>query len=173
MRRAILIVCFALLSIGAYAQKGNFGAGIGAFYGTEISKIGGGAKLQYYFNDYVRGELGANLYAKNEDVSTWDLNLNFHYLANLAKHKFYLYPLVGVTMSFWKFDTLSDATSDILDSEVTYTEEDNKESRFGTNLGMGFQYNINDLTAIFIEGRYQMIGDFNQGVFGIGISRRF
>ena len=84
MKRVILVVCLALFSITAYAQKGNFGVGAAAVYGTEIAKVGVGIKGQYYFNDHVRGELGFNIFAKNEPLSTWDVNLNFHYLANIA-----------------------------------------------------------------------------------------
>lgn len=176
MKRLMLVVCLTLLSIGAYAQKGKYGAGIAAVYGTEISKVGVGVKGQYYFNDFVRGEVGLNIYAKNDGVSCWDANINFHYLANIAKNRLYLYPLVGVSFSQWKFDMSDGFMGEIPDTESDsqYAQyEDTKEFRFGPNLGLGLQFNINELTAITLEGRYQLIGDFDQAIMGIGIQRRF
>ena len=176
MKRFILVVCLALLSVGAYAQKGKYGAGIAAIYGSEISKVGVGVKGQYYFNDYIRGEVGLNIFAKNEGVSTWDADINFHYLANIAKNRLYLYPLAGVSFSLWKFDTITGNMGEVPDTEsdAQYAQyEDTKEFRLGPNLGLGLQYNIKENTAIFVEGRYQMTGAFAQGVFGIGIQQRF
>ena len=178
MKRIILVALLALISIGSYAQEGKFGAGIGVVYGTEISTVGVGVMGQYYFNDHVRGEVGANIYAKNGDTSTWDANLNFHYLINLAKNRLYLYPLMGVSFSFWKFgDKLgTDSMSNIPVTEdgAMYAQyNDMKEFRFGPNIGLGLQFNINARTSITLEGRYQMIGDFNQGIAGLSIQRRF
>ena len=177
MKRFILVVCLALISVGAYAQKGKYGAGLSAVYGSEISKIGVGVKGQYYFNDHVRGEVGLNIYAKNEGVSTWDANINFHYLANLAKHKLYIYPLFGASFSLWSFDISTGVMGEISNEDsgnMEYAQyEDTKQFKFGPNIGLGLQYNITELTSVSVEGRYQMIGSFAQGIFGIGIQRRF
>jgi len=176
MKRFILVVCLALLSVGAYAQKGKYGAGIAAVYGTEISKIGVGVKGHYYFNDHIRGEVGLNIYAKNDGVSTWDANINFHYLANIAKNRLFIYPLAGFSFAQWKFDMIDGFMGEVPDTESgsQYAElEDTKEFRVGPNLGLGLQFHVSELTSIFVEGRYQMIGDFNQAIFGIGIQRRF
>ena len=180
MKRIILVALLALISIGAYAQEGKFGAGIGVVYGTEISTVGVGVMGQYYFNDHVRGEVGANIYAKNGDTSTWDANLNFHYLINLAKNRLYLYPLMGVSFSFWKFGNdiesvgVNDATMGGDEDGAIYAQyKDMKEFRFGPNIGLGLQFNINARTSITLEGRYQMIGDFNQGIAGLSVQRRF
>lgn len=178
MKRIILVALLALISIGAYAQNGKFGAGIGVVYGTEISTVGVGVLGQYYFNDHVRGEVGANIYAKSGETSTWDANLNFHYLINIAKNRLYLYPLMGVSFSLWKFsDKLeTDSTSNIPvteDGAIYAQYKDMKEFRFGPNIGLGLQFNINARTSITLEGRYQMIGDFNQGIAGLSVQRRF
>lgn len=173
MRRVILIVCLALFCVTAYAQKGNFGVGAAAIYGTEIAKVGVGVKAQYYFNDHVRGELGLNLFAKNEPLSTWDINLNFHYLANIAKNRFFVYPLAGFSLAQWKIADESSIGGEITDSGIAYQNNDTKEFKMGPNLGVGLQFNITENTAITAEARYQMVGHFDQGVFGIGIQQRF
>ena len=173
MKRVILIVCLVLFSVTAYAQKGNFGVGAAAIYGTEIAKVGVGIKAQYYFNDHVRGELGLNLFAKNEPLSTWDINLNFHYLANIAKNRLFVYPLAGFSLAQWKIADESSIGGEITDSGIAYQNNDSKEFKMGPNLGAGLQFNITENTAITAEARYQMVGHFDQGVFGIGIQQRF
>ena len=173
MKRVILAICLAVLSVSAYAQEGGkFGAGVAAVYGTEIAKVGVGIKAQYYFNEHVRGELGFNIFAKNEPWSTWDVNLNFHYLANIAKNRLFVYPLAGFSLAQWKMADNS-AASEVPTEGVSYNSEENKAFKIGPNLGVGLQYNITKNTSISAEARYQMVGQFDQGVFGIGIQQRF
>jgi outer membrane protein X len=172
MKRVILAICLAVLSVSAYAQEGGkFAAVVSAVYGTEIAKMGVGVKAQYYFNEHIRGELGFNIFAKNEPWSTWDVNLNFHYLANIAKNRLFVYPLAGFSLAQWKMTSIP--TGEITEEGTSYSSDENKSFKMGPNLGVGVQVNITPKTAITAEARYQMVGQFDQGLFGIGIQQRF
>lgn len=174
MRRLILIAAMALFSATAYAQheKGDKSIGLGAAYGTEISEYGIDVRVAYYFNPRTRTELSANMYSAHEGINSWDLNLNFHYLIPLVKERFFCYPLLGLTYSFWKFVPEPIEITEEGESKYEY-DLDNKESRFGTNIGMGVEFAVTPSILINLEGRYQMISDFNQFVAVLGISHKF
>ena len=50
---------------------------------------------------------------------------------------------------------------------------DDNECRFGVNLGGGVEFDLGHNWAINLEGKYQLVSDFDQGVINIGASYRF
>ena len=90
------MLCVALISVGAFAQKGEQRVGLNLNYGTEISNVGLGAKYQYGITDAIRLEGSFDYFFKKDGASMWDINVNAHYLFPFAK-KFAVYPLVGLT----------------------------------------------------------------------------
>lgn len=91
----------------------------------------------------------------------WDINFNAHYLFPITE-KIKVYPLAGFTFTNWS---------------VSYSEAfisiSGTESRFGANLGGGFQYDVSDNFILNAEVKYQLISDFDQAVFSIGAAYRF
>ena len=65
------------------------------------------------------------------------------------------------------------STGEITEEGTSYSSDENKSFKMGPNLGVGVQVNITPKTAITAEARYQMVGQFDQGLFGIGIQQRF
>lgn len=116
----------------------------------------------------------------------WDVNVNAHYLFPIAD-KFKVYPLVGLTYANckvdmgWSVEGMSpEDIQDLIDagiiedaSEVTGETSSESEGRFGVNLGAGIQYDLSSKFAINFEVKYQLIKDFNQAVFGVGIAYKF
>ena len=45
--------------------------------------------------------------------------------------------------------------------------------RCGVNLGAGASYDLNNKLSVNFEVKYQLISDFNQTVFGVGVSYKF
>lgn len=186
MKKLFLILCVALVSVGAFAQKGEQKVGLNLNYGTEISNVGLGAKYQYGITDAIRLEGSFDYFFKKDGASLWDINVNAHYLFPFA-NKFAAYPLVGLTYANCKISTdgSSDAFSsseiqDMIDAGIIESASDligesssMSEGRFGANLGAGIQYDVNDTWVINFEVKYQLISDFNQAVFGIGVAYKF
>ena len=179
MKKLFLMLCVALVSVGAFAQKGEQRVGLNLNYGTEISNVGLGAKYQYGITDAIRLEGGFDYFFKKDGASMWDINVNAHYLFPFAE-KFAVYPLVGLTYTNWNldyavgFDMDSDPNTGSMwgmDEEIASGKV--HESRFGVNLGAGVQYAINDRWGVNFEVKYQLISDFDQAVFGIGATYKF
>lgn len=166
----------ALGMSSAFAQKGEKAVGINLGYGTEISNLGIGAKFQYGITDAIRTEASFDYFLKKDFLSMWDINVNAHYLFPIAE-KFKVYPLVGLTYTNWKlggFD-ISYGFDDEAMSEYEGEESigDSNTGKFGVNLGAGAEYSINSNLSINFEVKYQLISDFNQAVFGLGVAYKF
>ena len=161
MKKYFITMCIALVGFCAFAQKGEKSVGLNFSYGTPHSNLGIGIKGQYNFTDAIRGELSGDYFLGDDMLNMWDININAHYLFNVAE-KIKVYPLVGVTYTNWNVD-------------FDFWGESYSEStgRFGANLGGGVQYDINDIFAVDFEAKYQLIGDWNQLVFGIGAVYKF
>lgn len=181
MKKFFLMLCVALLSVGAFAQvKGDKSVGLNLSYGTEISNLGIGVKGQYNFTDAIRGEASFDYFLKKDGLKMWDININAHYLFPLAE-KFQVYPLVGLTYTNWSGDAgwyIDDP--DVMEDmeDMGYETEGSaegsvSESKFGVNLGAGVQYNITEKWGVNFEIKYQLIGDYGQAVFGLGAIYRF
>ena len=161
MKRFSITIVAAFVSVSLFAQKGDIAIGGNVSYGTEIENVGFGAKGQYNFTDAIRGEVSFDYFLKKNYVSMWDINFNAHYLFPITE-KIKVYPLAGFTFTNWS---------------VSYSEAfisiSGTESRFGANLGGGFQYDVSDNFILNAEVKYQLISDFDQAVFSIGAAYRF
>jgi len=47
------------------------------------------------------------------------------------------------------------------------------KGKFGANLGAGAEFDLNSQWMINFEIKYQIISDFDQGVFNIGVAYKF
>ena len=178
MKKLFLTMCIALVSVVAFAQQGEKAVCVNLSYGTEISNLGIGVKGQYGLTDAIRLEAGFDYFLKKDYLSMWDINVNAHYLFPINE-KFKVYPLVGLTYTSWSLDgegVFDDVWEGVYDYDDYYDEEEdgsNSSGKFGVNLGAGIQYDITDKWAVNFELKYQLISDFNQAVFGLGIAYKF
>lgn len=197
MKKLILTLVVALVSACSFAQvKGDKAVGVNLSYGTEISNLGIGVKGQYNFTDNIRGEASFDYFLEKDGLKMWDINVNAHYLFPITD-KIKVYPLVGLTYanfsvgsdggdnSAWEYfkesigwDNLSkaDKAEAKKEFEKYYDDDDDvsaSESKFGVNLGGGISYDITDKWAVNFEVKYQLISDFNQAVFGVGVAYKF
>lgn len=177
MKKLFVLMSFIALGVGsAFAQKGEKAVGVNLGYGTEISNLGIGAKFQYGITDAIRAEASFDYFLKKDFVSMWDINVNAHYLFPIAE-KLKVYPLVGLTYTNWKMDG-SDFNFDFEDEELNeygdgISGDSSSTGKFGVNLGAGVEYAITDRLNVSFEVKYQLISDFNQAVFGIGVAYKF
>lgn len=177
MKKLLVLMSFLALGMGsAYAQKGEKAVGVNLGYGTEISNLGIGAKFQYGITDAIRAEASFDYFLKKDFVSMWDVNVNVHYLFPLSD-KFKVYPLVGLTYTNWKLDGFDISygfdDEELSDYDDEYSVESSNTGKFGVNLGAGAEYSITPKLAINFEVKYQLISDFNQAVFGVGVAYKF
>ncbi len=157
MKKVLLTVLCAIISVCVYAQKGSNAIGVNILYNTYVTESAGiGIKAQHSFTDNFRGEASFNYFFKNNNLSMFDFNVNAHYLVGITD-SFRIYPLIGLTLGHYMPDV------DGVDSET----------RVGGNFGGGIEYDLTSNLVIGFEGKYQLVSDLDQGVISVGLTYKF
>ena len=78
-----VLLCSALISVGAFAQKGEKAVGVNLNFGTTASSVGLGAKFQYGITDAIRIEPSLTYYFGNTGML--DVAVNAHYLISYQR----------------------------------------------------------------------------------------
>ena len=174
MRKLLFAMAMALVSISASAQKGEMAFGANLSYGTEIKNLGVGVKGQYGITDAIRAEAAFDYFLKKDGLSMWDVNLNVHYLIPITE-KFKVYPLAGVVFTNWESDFSVDVENEGFGTNTDDADDNGSTTtrKFGADLGAGLQYDLTDKLSLNVEGKYQLISDFNQMVFSVGVAYKF
>ena len=158
-----LIVLFSMMFFimgNAFAQKGIQAAGVHLSYGTEIESFGIGLKYQYNITDNIRLEPSMNYFFENNGIDQFDINANAHYLFPMASNV-RVYPLAGLTFARWSFPQLIGG------------KFSNDATRLGINIGGGAEMDITDKLMLNFELKYQLVNDFDQAIFNLGIAYMF
>ena len=158
-----LIVLFSMMFFimgSAFAQKGIQAAGVHFSYGTEIESFGIGLKYQYNITDNIRLEPSMNYFFENNGIDQFDINANAHYLFPMASNV-RVYPLAGLTFARWSFPQLIGG------------KFSNDATRLGINFGGGAEMDITDKLMLNFELKYQLVNDFDQAIFNLGIAYMF
>lgn len=162
MKKLLLLVCAAVMSLSASAQAGDKALGAQLVFGSETNSIGVGVKGQYYFTDQIRGEASFDYFLKNKGISMWDINANVHYLFDVAD-KFKVYPLAGLGYTNWSYKLEYD--------NVTLAK--GTDGRLAVNLGGGAEYALTDNVSVNAEAKWQIVNNYNQLVLGVGVAYKF
>ncbi|MES5167584.1 porin family protein [Prevotella melaninogenica] len=162
MKKLLLLVCAAVMTLSASAQAGDKALGAQFVFGSETNSIGLGVKGQYYFTDQLRGEASFDYFFKNKGVSMWDINANVHYLFDVAD-KVKVYPLAGLGYTNWSYKLEYD--------NVTLAK--GTDGRLAVNLGGGAEYELTKDLSVNAELKYQIINNYNQLVLGVGVAYKF
>lgn len=158
-------------AVSAYGQ-GKFAVGINGLYGTQIKSFAVGAKVQYDITSHFRAEDAFNYFFKKDGVSMWENNVNVHYLFYLGE-KFRIYPLAGFTIVGTKIDTKSAVPAELQQYIGDAGKSSGSNTYFGGNVGAGIEYLITPHLAVGVEGKYSIVKDVDQGVFGLGVTYKF
>ena len=161
MKKFIVLFSMMFFIMGnAFAQKGIQAAGVHLSYGTEIESFGIGLKYQYNITDNIRLEPSMNYFFENNGIDQFDINANAHYLFPMASNV-RIYPLVGLTFARWSFPQLIGG------------KFSNDATRLGINIGGGAEMDITDKLMLNFELKYQLVNDFDQAIFNLGIAYMF
>ena len=162
MKKLLLLVCAAVMSLSASAQAGDKALGAQLVFGSETNNIGLGVKGQYYFTDQLRGEASVDYFFKNKGVSMWDINANVHYLFDVA-NKVKVYPLAGLGYTDWSYKYEFPGLPVV----------EGSDGRLAVNLGGGAEYELTKDLSVNAELKYQIISNYNQLVLGVGVACKF
>ena len=162
MKKLLLLVCAAVMSLSASAQAGDKALGAQLLFGSKTNNIGLGVKGQYYFTDQIRGEASFDYFLKNQGVSMWDINANVHYLFDVAD-KFKVYPVAGLGYTNWSYK-YEYAGAPVVEGS---------DGRLAVNLGGGAEYELTKNLNVNAEAKYQIISNYNQLLLGVGVAYKF
>ena len=161
MKKFIVLFSMMFFIMGnTFAQKGIQAVGVHLSYGTEIESFGIGVKYQYNITDNIRLEPSMNYFFENNGIDQFDINANAHYLFPMASNV-RVYPLAGLTFARWSFPQLIGG------------KFSNDATRLGINIGGGAEMDITDKLMLNFELKYQLVNDFDQAIFNLGIAYMF
>ena len=165
MKKLLMIACMMFIGMAAFAQQGATWVGVNANYGMhkDYKNFGVGAKVQYEFIDNFRAEASGNYFLKKDNCTMWDVNLNLHYLIPVGGVK--IYPLAGLTLLGSKVDI-----PEITMFGVTTGGGSASDSDFGANVGAGVEFPLSDAIKLNIEGKYQIVKDWDRPVISAGVA---
>jgi len=161
MKKYIMIAVLALTGLAAHAEAGDISIGGQMMFASKHSLFGLGTQVQIEPVRNFRFAPEAAYYFKNDDVSAYNVNVNLHYLIHTGG-SCTIYPLAGFTFAHFKYDDWS-----------YRGHEDGGEDCYGANIGIGFDYRIQQHLAFYTEQRFQIMSDHNQSVSMLGIKYIF
>ena len=112
-----------------------------------------GVDYRYCITDAVRLSPSLTYFVKNDNHSTWAIDLNAHYVVKLSE-MFGFYPLAGLSLSFWKAGPW-DAT------------------RFGAYIGLGGEVYATDRVSGGLEAKYNIIKDLDAAALAVRVGYNF
>ena len=150
-----MMLMLAVFSLGAYAQtqQGQSAVGFNIGYGFDSKNATLGVDYRYCITDAVRLSPSLTYFVKNDNHSTWAIDLNAHYVVKLSE-MFGFYPLAGLSLSFWKAGPW-DAT------------------RFGANIGLGGEVYATDRISVGLEAKYNIIKDLDAAALAVRVGYNF
>lgn len=150
--------------------KGHQGGGINFVIGADqdYTNYGIGFKYQWNFIQHMRLEPSITFFFKKDNISSWDLTMNYHYLFNMGNSGFTLYPIAGIGMTHLNVDN-GGLYEDLLGKDAS----NSVNNYFAFNFGGGAEYAITqDLSACF-EYKYRLVNNWNRSHFTFGIAYKF
>ena len=153
MKKLMILISMMFFIMGsAFAQKGIQAFGVNLGYGSEIESASIGVKYQYNITNNIRLEPSANYFFEKRGVDMFDFNANAHYLIP-TENNIRLYPLAGLTFTRWDLGKVA--------------------NRLGLNIGGGAEFDVSDNLFVNMELKYQIVKDFDQAVFNVGLTYMF
>ena len=155
MKKFVMMLMLAVFSLGAYAQtqQGQSAVGFNIGYGFDSKNATLGVDYRYCITDAVRLSPSLTYFVKNDNHSTWAIDLNAHSVVKVSE-MFGFYPLAGLSLSFWKAGPW-DAT------------------RFGANIGLGGEVYATDRVSVGLEAKYNIIKDLDAAALAVRVGYNF
>ena len=158
MKKYIIMAIVALSAVfNAHAEAGDMSIAPQISFATKNSQLGVGAQVQFDIDDHFRLAPDFFFFIKNKGKTAYSADVNLHYL--IPKGSFAIYPLAGFAYHRYKFQKIDEEGE----------KYDEKHDRIGGNIGIGAQYEIDEMMQLFAEERFQLLKDVNQSVTVVGV----
>lgn len=160
MKRLIVLVVLAVISLSAFAQtrQGDSSIGANVGYSFDSENVTLGIDYRYNITDEVRLAPSITHFVKSNHHSAWAIDLNAHYVVQLSE-KFGFYPLGGLSLSFWKWDLGGNHSVD--------------HNRLGANIGLGGEVYASKELTVGLEVKYNIVKTYDQALFAVRAAYNF
>ncbi|MCR4854477.1 MAG: porin family protein [Prevotella sp.] len=169
MKKIFMILCMALMSVGAFAEKDDVNVGVSGHYNadSDYSQIGVGAKVQWECLKNIRLEGNAAYFFEKDGCEEIFAGVDAQYLIRLNKKGFNIYPMVGAGYRNSKDYTHINYHYENGVGTTTGSERE-WDGSFNLDLGAGIEFPISDRLKINTDCRYFYLDDYP--VISVGIS---
>ena len=176
MKKVVFFVATLFIALNVFAQKNAKSANLNLNYGTEIESVGIGGQFTYGFSERFRVAHDFTYFLKRNNTN-WIMNLNVHYLFPLNDSKISLYPIAGLTLTYWSFEKTFTSWEWRWNGgpfeyyENTYTS---LHMKVGFDLGGGMQYNFSNTFFFRGELKYNIVSEpHDRAVISAGLGFNF
>jgi len=157
MKKVILAIVLATLSLGVHAQTGEKVIMPKLGYQTEAERFFMGVEGRYSFTENIRIAPSLSFMFPKDHVIGLDVDVNVHYVFPI-QGGFALYPLVGGVM---------------MNNRYSHDGLTLKDTTFGLNIGGGAQYDVMNNGYLNFEFKYSFIEGTDPAYFTLGYGIRF
>ncbi|MDH6343946.1 opacity protein-like surface antigen [Parabacteroides sp. PFB2-12] len=151
----VLVLMLVSASVFAQTEKGQSSVGANVGYTFDSEQVSLGIDYRYSITDEVRIAPSITHFVKNNHLSTWNFDVNAHYLVQLSD-VFGFYPLAGLSLSLWNAKDIT-----------LFGKKDANFNRFGMNVGLGAEVYATQNITVGLEVKYHIIKDFDQALIAV------
>ncbi len=167
--RLIALIALALwlaMPFAANAQRGEKVFGVQTGYTSTNNSAIAGMFFQYSFSDHFRVSPEMGFVIRHEDLDAFTADINLHFPLSLNHSGDFttqIYPIVGADLSSWTHHHIINNDDDV----------STRATKFGLNLGGGFQFLPSSTLKLKIEAKYTLMQTYSTFVASVGIGYVF
>ncbi len=166
------VVAMAAMTMGpaafAAGEKGEKTVGLTAGYNTRNESAVAGLYFQYRINRLLRIAPDLTYIFRHNQTDGLALNVNMHMPLPVISDRIDFYPLVGLNYTSWSLHPKTASPAIVEGDDVT-----TRKTKFGINIGGGFDIYATQTLRLFIEGKYTGVRHYSTGSVTVGIGYRF
>ena len=149
----------------SHSYRGEKTLGLKAGYCGSNGSALTGLEFSYRFNRWFRLAADADYVFRRHGRDALLLDVNTQYPFLFSRDRMAVYPQVGINYSSWNyhFDKTREA----------YDDAANRLSRFGINVGAGYELDLTASLRVGIKAEYVIVKDFNSFNATFRIAYRF
>ena len=151
-----MVLATVMCAMAVHANVGEMSAGMQFSYASKNTMMGLGLHFQVEVVKNLRIQPEFIYYFENKNLSDFNVNLNLHYLIPTGRG--YIYPMAGFSYVNFRDKTPTETI---------------KTDKCGANIGIGYEYLINDRFRFYTEQRFHILKDWNESVTCLGLRCRF
>lgn len=167
MKKLLMIMCLALMSVGAFAEKGDWNIGVDARYylDSDYKNFGVGAKFQWECLQNFRLETDLAHMFEKDGYQTYEAEVNLQYLLRIGHSGFAVYPIVGAKYRYGRYYTHFHYNN----GELVSQSDPKWSGDINCQFGGGLEFPISEKVKINADCKYFAYDDAPEVSVGVAV----